>query len=106
MSEEESAPNDEVTKPSVPEVPDVEIEAVEDDSPTFNVMSIESVLYDLSDSSPLVHLIEEASPYRYLTIPIALTEAVALHHALDKIDGRRPGRLRGRIKIYYGNDQQ
>ena len=56
----------------------------------FNVMSVESVLYDLSDSSPLVHLIEEDSPYRYLAIPIALTEAVALHNALDKIDGRRP----------------
>ena len=54
-------------------------------------MSIESVLFDLSDSSPLVHLIEEESPYRYLAIPIALAEAVALHNALDKIDGRRPG---------------
>ena len=28
--------------------------------PKFSVMSIESVLFDLSDSSPLVHLIEEA----------------------------------------------
>ncbi len=59
--------------------------------PKFSVMSIESVLFDLSDSSPLVHLIEEEAPYRYLAIPIALTEAVALHNALDKIDGRRPG---------------
>lgn len=91
MSEEQSAPNDEVAAPSVDEAPDVEPEEVQVDEPTFNVMSIESVLYDLSDSSPLVHLIEEATPYRYLTIPIALPEAVALHHALDKIDGRRPG---------------
>ncbi|HUZ42144.1 MAG TPA: bifunctional nuclease family protein [Acidimicrobiales bacterium] len=91
MSEEQSASNDEVTEPSVPEVPDAEAEEIEDDSATFNVMSVESVLYDLSDSSPMVHLIEEATPYRYLAIPIALTEAVALHHALDKIDGRRPG---------------
>jgi len=59
--------------------------------PKFSVMSIESVLFDLSDSSPLVHLIEEETPYRYLAIPIALAEAVALHNALDKIDGRRPG---------------
>jgi bifunctional DNase/RNase len=64
---------------------------VDPDTLKFNVMSIESVLFDLSDSSPLVHLIEEELPYRYLAIPIALPEAVALHNALDKIDGRRPG---------------
>ncbi len=61
------------------------------DTVKFNVMSIESVLFDLSDSSPLVHLIEEDMPYRYIAMPIALPEAVALHNALDKIDGRRPG---------------
>src|ERR1039457_5656967 len=65
---------------------DVDAEGVQ-----FSVMSIESVLYDLSDSSPLIHLIEEETPYRYLAIPIALPEAVALHNALDKIEGRRPG---------------
>ncbi len=64
---------------------------VDPDTLKFNVMSVESVLYDLSDASPLVHLVEEETPYRYLAIPIALTEAVALHNALDKIDGRRPG---------------
>ena len=64
---------------------------VDPDTLKFNVMSVESVLFDLSDSSPLVHLIEEETPYRYLAIPIALAEAVALHNALDKIDGRRPG---------------
>jgi hypothetical protein len=63
----------------------------ENDTVKFNLMSVESVLYDLSDSSPLVHLTESDSPYRYLAIPIALPEAVALHNALDKIDGRRPG---------------
>ena len=66
-------------------------ELVDPDTLKFNVMSIESVLFDLSDSSPLVHLIEEETPYRYLAIPIAVAEAVALHNALDKIDGRRPG---------------
>jgi len=68
-----------------------EAELDDPDTLKFNVMSIESVLFDLSDSSPLVHLIEEETPYRYLAIPIALAEAVALHNALDKIDGRRPG---------------
>ncbi len=61
------------------------------DTLTFNVMTVESVLYDLTDPSPLVHLTEADSPYRYLAIPIALPEAIALHNALDKIDGRRPG---------------
>jgi bifunctional DNase/RNase len=70
-----------------PEPEDVPVELVD----TFCVVSIESVLFDLSDASPLVHIIEEGPPYRYLAIPIALAEAVALHNALDKIDGRRPG---------------
>jgi bifunctional DNase/RNase len=56
----------------------------------FKVMNIESVLYDLADPAPLVHLIEAESPYRYMTIPVALPEAVALDHALSGIDGRRP----------------
>jgi bifunctional DNase/RNase len=64
---------------------------VDPDTVQFNLVTVESVLYDLSDSSPLVHLTESDSPYRYLAIPIALPEAIALHNALDKIDGRRPG---------------
>ena len=90
MSDEPTPSSDEAPDPSVTDVPVATPEEVEPEVVTFNVMSIESVLYDLSDSSPLVHLIEEDSPYRYLAIPIALTEAVALHNALDKIDGRRP----------------
>jgi bifunctional DNase/RNase len=64
---------------------------VDPDTVQFNLVTVESVLYDLSDSSPLVHLTESDTPYRYLAIPIALPEAIALHNALDKIDGRRPG---------------
>jgi bifunctional DNase/RNase len=92
MSDEPTPASDESTEPLVPEISVAEpVEAVDPDTLTFNVMSIESVLFDLSDSSPLVHLIEEGTPYRYLAIPIALAEAIALHNALDKIDGRRPG---------------
>jgi bifunctional DNase/RNase len=86
MSDDSTAASDPATSPDA-EVPEV----VDPDTVTFNVMTIESVLYDLSDTSPLVHLIEESTPYRYLAVPIALTEAVALHNALDKIGGRRPG---------------
>jgi bifunctional DNase/RNase len=91
-NDEPAEVGDEGATPAGTKLPVAEsIEAFEDDTQKFNVMSIESVLYDLSDSSPLVHLIEEDTPYRYMAIPIALTEAVALHNALDKIDGRRPG---------------
>ena len=92
MSDEPTPPSEESTEPNVADTPDVEaVPEVDPDTLKFNVMSVESVLFDLSDSSPLVHLIEEETPYRYLAIPIALAEAVALHNALDKIDGRRPG---------------
>jgi bifunctional DNase/RNase len=57
---------------------------------TFRVMNVESVLYDLSDASPLVHLMEAESPFRYLAIPLAVPDAIALQHALSVIEGRRP----------------
>lgn len=92
MSDEPTPTSDDSTEPLVLDEEVAEpVEAVDPDALKFNVMSLESVLFDLSDSSPLVHLIEEETPYRYLAIPIALAEAVALHNALDKIDGRRPG---------------
>jgi bifunctional DNase/RNase len=92
MSDESTPPSEEPVTPLVAEALEAEpVAEVDPDTLTFNVMSVESVLFDLSDSSPLVHLIEEETPYRYLAIPIALAEAVALHNALDKIDGRRPG---------------
>ncbi len=56
----------------------------------FRVMHVESILYDLGDASPLVHLMEAESPYRYLAIPVALADAIALHHANESIEGRRP----------------
>ena len=100
MSDDVTPTSDEPAEESTQEQTDIPVDEtvdvekapeVDPDSVTFNVMSIESVLFDLSDSSPLVHLIEEETPYRYLAIPIALAEAVALHNALDKTDGRRPG---------------
>src|SRR6202142_116429 len=91
-SAEPTPTSEESTAPIAAEAVDVEpVPEVDPDTLKFNVMSVESVLFDLSDSSPLVHLIEDQTPYRYLAIPIALAEAVALHNALDKIDGRRPG---------------
>ncbi|HEY7932029.1 MAG TPA: bifunctional nuclease family protein [Acidimicrobiales bacterium] len=56
----------------------------------FHVMNLDSVLYDLTDASPQAHLIEAESPYRYLVIPIALPDAIALQQALSQLETRRP----------------
>jgi bifunctional DNase/RNase len=56
----------------------------------FRVMHFESVLYDLTDPSPMIYLLEAESPFRYLVVPIALPEAIALQHAHSAIEGRRP----------------
>jgi len=60
------------------------------DAPVFRVMNVESVLFDLSDPSPMIHMVEAEVPFRYLPIPIALAEAQALHNALLGVEGRRP----------------
>ena len=60
------------------------------DEVVFRVMTAESVLFDLGDASPQVHLMEAEAPFRYLSIPIALAEAQALHNAMNAIEGRRP----------------
>ncbi|MGH3733636.1 MAG: bifunctional nuclease family protein [Acidimicrobiales bacterium] len=57
---------------------------------TFRVMHLESVLYDLTDPSPLVNLMESESPYRYLAIPVAVPDAIALQNANSGVEGRRP----------------
>ncbi len=62
-----------------------------DAAPVFRVMNAESVTFDLGDASPFVHLMEADAPYRSLSIPVALPEAVALHQALEYVAGRRPG---------------
>ena len=60
------------------------------DDVTFRVMHLEAVLYDLTDASPMIHLLEAESPFRYLVIPVALSDAVALQNAHGAIEGRRP----------------
>jgi hypothetical protein len=57
----------------------------------YQVMHFESVLYDLTDPSPMVHLVEAASPYRFVVIPIALADGISLQHAYGAIESRRPG---------------
>jgi bifunctional DNase/RNase len=57
----------------------------------YQVMHFESVLFDLTDPSPMVHLIEAAAPYRFVVIPVALADGIALQHANDGIEAKRPG---------------
>jgi bifunctional DNase/RNase len=75
MSEPEVTPQEEVPR---------------DTSTIFRVMNVESVTFDLGNTSPQVHLMETESPFRHLSVPIALPEAHALHAALHNITGRRP----------------
>jgi len=71
--------------------PTLEPSALSDsDSVQFRVMSVESVLFDLGDSSPQVHLMEEQEPFRDLSISLGLAEAQALHGALVGSVGLRP----------------
>jgi bifunctional DNase/RNase len=69
--------------------PESEVSALYENVP-FRVMHLESVLYDLTDPSPLVHLLEAETPFRYLVIPVALADAIAIQHAHSAIEGRRP----------------
>ncbi len=64
---------------------------VVEDSTVFRVMNVESVVFELGDASPQVHLMENEAPYRHLSVPIALAEAQALWGALNRVTGRRPG---------------
>ncbi len=56
----------------------------------YRVMIVQSVLYDLHDSSPQVHLFENEDPFRYLVIPIGLNDAISLHNVVNDIIPRRP----------------
>jgi bifunctional DNase/RNase len=76
--------------PSEEALSEVEVPAAGEAYSAFRVMNVESVLYDLNDASPLVHLMEEESPFRYLAIPLAVSDAIALQHAHSSIEGRRP----------------
>jgi bifunctional DNase/RNase len=60
------------------------------DDVVFRVMTVGSVRFDLGDSSPQIHLMEEESPYRNISIAVALGEAQSLHKALVGEEGLRP----------------
>jgi bifunctional DNase/RNase len=92
MSNAEIEPDeDDATPKPTPTLAPEPIPILAPDLPvTFKVMNVESVLYDLADAAPLVHLMEAESPYRYVAIPVALPEAVALSNALSGTEGRRP----------------
>jgi len=69
---------------------DADASSVESPSDAYTVMTVGSVRFDLGTPSPQVHLMEEASPYRHVSIAVALPEAQALHAALVGAVGARP----------------
>ena len=84
MSESEPAPE----IPADGETSDI-VEPTANDV-VYRVMTVGSVRFDLGDSSPQIHLMEEESPYRNISIAVALGEAQSLHKALVGEEGLRP----------------
>ena len=82
MSESDVEPPDTEVAPAV--------ETNDADNVVFQVMTVGSVRFDLGDSSPQIHLMEDASPYRNVSIAVALPEAQSLHRALIGDVGLRP----------------
>ncbi|MHB1208551.1 MAG: bifunctional nuclease family protein [Acidimicrobiales bacterium] len=80
-----------ISEPDTEETgPGASNEETSDTTTVFRVMTVESVVFDLGDSSPQVHLMENEAPYRHLSVPIALAEAQSLWAALNRVTGRRP----------------
>jgi bifunctional DNase/RNase len=95
MSEPELIPevvSSEPPEPTISEAvaPANEVPAGPDVSTVFRVMNVESVVFDLGDASPQVHLMENEPPYRHISVSIALPEAHALYGAIHHMTGRRP----------------
>lgn len=84
MSDEISDPEDSIVTPE-------NTAGEKDHDVQFRVMNVETVTFDLTDPAPIVHLIENESPFRYLAIPLGLPDAVAMHQAVGSVEGRRPG---------------
>lgn len=56
----------------------------------FLVLTFGSVTFTLPDSYPTVNLTEEEEPWRPLTIPVALPEAISIAQAVDGTFSPRP----------------
>jgi bifunctional DNase/RNase len=57
---------------------------------SFVVVEVVSVSFDLPSPSPIVHLLEEAAPYRSMYFPIGLPEAQSIALALASEQAPRP----------------
>jgi bifunctional DNase/RNase len=79
--------SDATPDPTVTGEPDVPGEP----APTFAVMLMGAVTFELPSPAPLVSLIEQSVPYRELSIPVGLPEAQALAQAIGGVSGARPG---------------
>ncbi|HQU27183.1 MAG TPA: bifunctional nuclease family protein [Acidimicrobiales bacterium] len=85
-----AGPASEVASPSGADSGPGESQGEAPEAVVLRVMHFESVLYDLADPSPYVHLQEAESPFRYLAIPVATVDAIAVHAAHIQVTGRRP----------------
>lgn len=56
----------------------------------FVVLSVGSVTFDLPNSFPTINLTEDEEPWRPLTVPVALPEAISIAQAIGDDYGPRP----------------
>ena len=57
---------------------------------TFVVVEVVNVSFELPSASPVIHLLEQESPFRSLDFPIGLTEAQSIAYALESEVPPRP----------------
>jgi bifunctional DNase/RNase len=56
----------------------------------FRVVQVDQVTYDFSGASAAIVLREAEGARRLLSLPVALNDATAIHHAWQHVAGRRP----------------
>ena len=56
----------------------------------FRVVQVVDVLYDFSAATAMVILREAEGAQRQLSLPVALSDATAIHQAWQRVIGRRP----------------
>jgi len=79
--------------PATPDPPAPEADVPEADAAaerTFVVVEVVNVSFDLPSTSPVIHLLEQESPFRSLDFPIGLTEAQSIAYALESEAPPRP----------------
>lgn len=69
---------------------EVETSEISGPDTRFRVLNIGSVTFDLPSTFPTVNMTEEEAPWRPLTVPVALPEAISIAQAMSEDFAPRP----------------